>query len=142
MGTRREGRQAALQLIYQVDAARRFDDVEQAISEHFDNLAPETDQDTRAFATELCSGVAARLDEIDALLELASKNWRLERMSQVDRNVLRLATYELLSDPSVPPKAVINEAIELGKAFGSAESAAFINGVLDRVLKETSSSDR
>ena len=73
---------------------------------------------------------------IDAILQRASKNWRLERMARVDRNVLRLATWELRFAPEVPAKVVINEAIEVARRFGAAESPAFVNGLLDRIAQE------
>ncbi|HEX7488531.1 MAG TPA: transcription antitermination factor NusB, partial [Anaeromyxobacteraceae bacterium] len=84
-------------------------------------------------AEELVRGVARHRRELDAAIEAVSQNWRLDRMARVDRNVLRLATFELLHRDDVPVKVAINEAIELGKKFGSESSGAFINGILDRV---------
>ena len=85
------------------------------------------------FAQRLGVGVDERLEEIDALIERASKNWRVPRMPAVDRNILRLATYELLACPDVPVSVSINEAVELAKRYGDKDSRAFINGLLDRI---------
>ena len=83
----------------------------------------------------LVRGVAEHRRQIDDAIEGVSSNWRLDRMARVDRNVLRLAAYELLHRPDVPVKVAINEAIELGKKYGSESSGAFINGVLDRIAE-------
>jgi N utilization substance protein B len=85
------------------------------------------------FARALVRGVASRREEIDRLIGAASEHWRLDRMPVIDRNLLRLAVYELISTPDVPPGVVLNEAIELAKEFGTEASPAFVNGVLDRV---------
>ncbi len=90
-------------------------------------------EEKRAFAKELLDGVHTHLDEINSLISRFSENWRLERMSLVDRNILRLASYEILCRPDIPGKVSINEAVEIGKKFGSEESGAFINGILDRI---------
>jgi len=86
-----------------------------------------------AYLTKLVEGVAAHQEELDALIRQHSEHWRLERMAAVDRNLLRLALYELLHQPAIPAKVVINEAVELAKRYGSEESGSFINGVLDRI---------
>jgi N utilization substance protein B len=96
--------------------------------EHFD--APEG---SRAFAEELVNGVHRHLGEIDVLIKRFSENWRLERMSAVDRNIIRLAAFELLYRPDIPAKVSLNEAVDLGKKFGSEESGSFVNGILDRI---------
>ena len=89
-----------------------------------------------AYSLALLDGVVARKDAIDEALKAAATNWRLSRMTPVDRNVLRLGAYELLFDSSNPPlEVVINEAIELAKRFGSEDSPAFVNGVLDQIGK-------
>lgn len=140
MGKRRAGRVAALQILYQVDAQRdlaggepELDDVVRRHFAHFDVGAAE---DVREFAAALCQGVLEAQQQIDRLIEQASEHWRLDRMSRVDRNVLRIAAFELLTHADVPPRVAINEAIEIAKAFGSTDSGAFINGVLDRVLRD------
>ncbi len=90
----------------------------------------------RPFAEQLVNGVYQHRDELDAMIVAASENWRLERMSIIDRNVLRIALFEMLYLHEIPPKVSINEAIELGKTFGSPDSGAFINGILDHLLRE------
>jgi N utilization substance protein B len=86
-----------------------------------------------AYLTKLVEGVTVNQDELDALIRQHSEHWRLERMAAVDRNLLRLALYELLHQPAIPAKVVINEAVELAKRYGSEESGSFINGILDRI---------
>ena len=91
-----------------------------------------------AFCLALYDGVVSKLDEIDARLAAAVENWRLPRMPTVDRNVLRLGAYELLHTPETPAQVAFDEAIELARRYGSADSSAFVNGVLDRVRREAS----
>jgi N utilization substance protein B len=87
----------------------------------------------REFCQKLVEGVRRSQDQIDPLIEENSENWSLKRMAAVDRNILRLATFELLYCPEIPFKATLNEAIELAKKFGSDDSGAFINGILDKI---------
>jgi N utilization substance protein B len=94
------------------------------------------DPATHAFALSLVRGTKQQQEKIDQLLAQYAEHWDLERMSVVDRNILRMAVYELLWAPEVPPKAAINEALEIAKKFGTTESSRFINGVLDRILRE------
>lgn len=94
------------------------------------------DEEVRAYAEALVRGVVAMRDELDERIQKVSLHWRLDRMACVDRNLLRLGAYELTErGEDVPRKVVINEAVEIAKRFGTAESSAFINGVLDRVAK-------
>jgi N utilization substance protein B len=85
------------------------------------------------YLQELVEGVGSHLEELDALIVRYSEHWRLERMTIVDRNLLRLAIYELLYQPGIPPKVVINETVEMAKRFGSEASGGFVNGILDQV---------
>ena len=85
------------------------------------------------FAIRLCTGAYGAVEEADRCLREVARNWDLKRMAVIDRNVLRMAIYELLHCPDIPPKVTINEAIEIGKKFSTANSGAFINGILDRV---------
>jgi transcription antitermination protein NusB len=132
MGSRRTGRERALQALYQLDVAeggpREALEAAWASSEEGQN-----DANAHAFAAELVNGVQQQLAHIDALIEEHSHNWRLERMARIDRNILRLAIFELKYREDIPRKVTLNEAIELGKRFGTEESSAFINGLLDRV---------
>ncbi len=130
--TRRTGRAYALQLLYARDGDPSTDVVEVA-GRWASDLELEVDGPAQAFARELVAAAVARAAEVDELITSASKNWRIDRMSRVDRNILRLGACELLAFRDVPVKVVINEAVELAKRFGTAESSAFVNGVLDRI---------
>jgi transcription antitermination protein NusB len=131
-GIRRSGRAYALQLLYARDGDPATDVADAAVS-WASEFELEVEAAAQAFARELVAAASARADEVDALVAGASKNWRIERMSRVDRNILRLGACELLAFRDVPVKVVINEAVELAKRFGTAESSAFVNGVLDRI---------
>jgi N utilization substance protein B len=93
------------------------------------------------FFLELVNGVAHCRDDIDRIIEGYSSNWRVTRMSGVDRNVMRIAVYEMLSREDIPPKVSINEAIDIGKRFGTEESGSFINGILDSIRKAVDGGD-
>jgi N utilization substance protein B len=144
MGTRRRAREFALQILYQLDAQEIAD--EQALAlfwRNFASAAPDTDEprdapdvETRSFAELIVRGVRDHQADIDGLIQKVSKNWRLERMARVDRNLLRMAVYELKYVDDVPAKVAINEAIEIAKRFGTGESSAFVNGILDRCREE------
>ncbi len=139
MGARRIARERALQALYQLDmgsVATSEAALEAAWAASSEEGAKETEAGAEAFARELVVGVWARRADIDALIERHSHNWRLDRMSRIDRNVLRLGLYELAHCPDIPRKVTLNEAVELGKTFGSEESSSFINGLLDRAAAE------
>jgi N utilization substance protein B len=129
---RTRARERALQALYQIDVAA--EGIEEALSCFWRNFEP-VEQEVRELAESFVRGVAEHRREVDEAIERASSNWRLDRMAKVDRNVLRIAVYELLRT-DVPVKVAINEAIELGKKFGSESSGAFVNGVLDRIAAE------
>ena len=131
-GVRRTGRAYALQLLYARDGDASTDVSNAAVS-WASEFELEIEPAAQAFAQELVAAAAARGAEIDELITSASKNWRIDRMSRVDRNILRLGACELIAFRDVPVKVVINEAVELAKRFGTAESSAFVNGVLDRI---------
>ena len=131
MRNRTKAREFALQVLYQVDI-RRGECV--PILEEFWGAHQPT-ADIKTFATELVEGTVAHAKEIDRLITAHANNWDLKRMAVVDRNILRLGTFELLHRADVPPTVCINEAIELAKRFGDAESAKFINGILDAIYK-------
>lgn len=130
----------ALQVLYQVEVSQTPAD--EAIHLYYeilgagDDLKFQVSVSARPFAEHLIEGVSVRKSEIDELIASASEHWRLERMSIVDRNILRIALFEMLHCPDIPPKVSINEAVDLGKTFGSADSGAFINGILDHILAE------
>jgi transcription antitermination protein NusB len=133
---RRQSRRAALQVLYAADVAGAREpgepvaDVFERVAAHFDLHGG-----AHAFAKELVLGVEAHRPGIDARITACARNWRLERMAAVDRNVLRLAAYELLHTET-PSSVVIDEAVELAREFGSEPSPAFINGVLDAIARE------
>ena len=125
---RRESREKVFQTLFMMDALGVGPD--EAIP--LFALSSELPSDTRYYA-ESVRGVWGRVGEIDALIGEAAEHWRVERMTLVDRNILRLGAYELSPGSDIPVAVAINEAVELGKRFGSEESAAFINGILDRI---------
>ena len=129
---RTKARERAVQALYQIDVAAT--DLDEALQRFWKSFEP-VEREVMDLAEALVRGVAQHRRAIDDTIERISTNWRLDRMAKVDRNVLRLAVYELLRT-DVPVKVVINEAIELGKKFGSESSGAFVNGVLDRVAAE------
>ena len=131
-GVRRTGRAYALQLLYARDGDAATD-VAGAADRWAAEFELEVEPAAQAFARDLVAAAADRATELDELIAASSKNWRLDRMSRVDRNILRLGATELLAFRDVPVKVVINEAVELAKRFGTAESSAFVNGVLDRI---------
>ena len=130
-GPRRKGREAALKILFQMDLAESQAD--EAIDAYWENFDLEAEGDE--YADLLVQGVDQHRDQVDETIQEASARWRLERMARVDRNALRIGTYELLYCPDVPTRVILDEAIELGKRFGSEDSGAFINGVLDRVAQ-------
>lgn len=131
-GIRRSGRAYALQLLYARDGDPATD-VAGAVASWAEAFEIELDPAAQAFARDLVAAASQHGTQIDALIGAASKNWRIDRMSRVDRNILRLGACELVAFRDVPVKVVINEAVELAKRFGTAESSAFVNGVLDRI---------
>ena len=140
MGKRREGREVALQLLFHWDL-----NVQQSLGgaelELFWEFRPSI-QGVRTFATNLLNGVIARQATIDEKISKYTANYELRRISAVDRNILRMAIYEMLFCTDVPPVVSINEAIEIAKRFGSEESGRFVNGILDRVRAEVPRSPR
>ena len=146
-GNRRQGREIALKMIYSLfdqdqslqvaldDFWRAFrfrDDIlGDALEEADQSVSPEV----RDFAEELVRGVYDQLETIDETLHSYSTNWSLERMARVDLALLRLSTYELMCRPDIPVNVIINEAVEIGKRYGTKETPAFINGILDRISR-------
>lgn len=131
MGTRRQARECALQMLYQLDLSHTK--IDELIGRYWQ--VNEADGEVHVFADELVRGVAGHLTEIDELVAAHSTNWKLSRMAAVDKNVLRLAAYELTRRPDIPVKVTINEAVEIAKRFGTADSGAFVNGILDNIAR-------
>jgi N utilization substance protein B len=129
---RTRARELALQFLYQADLIKKT-------SAEADDFLREEERDpeTRRFAQRLIEGVLENREEVDQVIQDVAQNWNISRMAVVDRNVLRLATHELLHCQDIPPKVAINEAIEIGKRFSTQNSGAFINGILDRIMNRT-----
>lgn len=132
MRKRTLGRDLALKFLYQIDITK--DSVAKELDFFWENQQ-ETELSVREFAEVLIKGVAEKLAEIDKKISQFADNWELKRMAVVDRNILRLATYELLFLPDIPPKVTINEAVELAKRYGDVNSGRFINGIVDKIHK-------
>jgi transcription antitermination factor NusB len=131
MRKRTKAREYALQVLYQLDIRRG--DLRETLQEFWDARQPPSE--VKTFAQQLAEGTMTHLREIDQLISAHANNWDLKRMAVVDRNILRLGVFELRYVTDVPPTVCINEAIELAKRFGDAESAKFINGILDAIHK-------
>lgn len=133
--TRRAARALALQVLFGLDDGVDDGDAAGAVAAWADRFELPADQAVRELATGLVALVVGhgRRGGVDDAIVAGSRNWRLERMARVDRNILRLAVGELIHAPETPVRVVINEAVELAKRFGTAESSAFVNGVLDRI---------
>lgn len=135
MGARRTARERALQALYQLEMAdgQPVEALATAWAAAPDNGG--ADPETQGFALQLVSGVRSHLQEIDSLIQSFSHHWRIDRMTRIDRNVLRLGIFELKYAPEIPRSVSIDEAVELGKRFGTEDSPAFINGLLDRIAQ-------
>ncbi len=129
MRRRTRAREIAVQFLYQLDL--RGDEALDSLHEYVESET--TDKEMRDFAIRLIQGSRRHQEETDSRLKEVTRNWDLSRMATLDRNVLRMAVFELLHCPDIPPKVTINEAIEIGKKYSTANSGAFINGILDRV---------
>ncbi len=129
MGKRRQAREMAMQALYFLE--EQAGDADQALALFCGNFAPP--RKTRLFFEELVHGVQQSRAVIDAIVETYSDNWKVFRMPRVDRNVIRVAVYEMFWIEDIPAKVTINEAIDIGKRFGTEDSGAFINGILDRI---------
>ena len=129
MGNRRKSRELAMQALFYIDMCQN--DSPDLLERFCKNFTPS--RKVLPFFYQLVTGVLQTRSDIDAIIERFSDNWKLSRMSCVDRNVIRIAVYELLCCNDIPPKVTINEAIDVGKKFGTEESGAFINGILDSI---------
>ena len=129
MGHRRRARECALQMLFQLDLTSG---TTAEVFGEFWRAQPAADE-IRAFAERLVAGVNSHRRGLDRILTGTSQHWRVERMAVVDRNVLRMAIFELVFEDETPPAVIIDEAIEVAKRFGGEESGAFVNGVLDAV---------
>ena len=137
MGIRRRARELALQFLYQYDALTESSGEvacpEDQLSLFWERSDSPVPQETKEFSSVLILGACKNLPHIDDIIGRFSEHWRLSRMSKIDRNILRLSIYELIYLSDIPPAVTINEAVELGKRFGTEESGSFINGILDKI---------
>jgi N utilization substance protein B len=134
MGSRRKARECALQMLFAADVASTRPD--ELARDFWSELADgELDEDGREFATRLTLGTLAHLEEVDVRIKSRAEHWRIDRMATVDRNVLRLAVYEFLHEPT-PRTVAINEALEVARRFSTYEATQFINGILDAIKRD------
>jgi N utilization substance protein B len=131
MGDRRQARELALQALFFFDMDKS--DPEQSFEVFCANNEEKLTQGVKPFFLDLVKGVLENSVQIDALLNKYSKNWKISRMPVVDRNIMRVATFEFIKCSDIPPSVTINEAVEIGKKYGTRDSGSFINGVLDRI---------
>jgi N utilization substance protein B len=138
MGKRREGREAAVQYLYQLDlnGEKQPGDPTVFWALHSGPGKAAVTAKTRTFTEQLVQGVTSHRDEIDERIKKYTANYELNRLAAVDRNILRLAIFEMLFSPDVAPVVIINEAIEIAKKFGTDKSGGFVNGILDRIKQE------
>jgi N utilization substance protein B len=132
VGVRRRAREIALQVLYQKEL--NCIEVEEALNLFWNNF--EVLKGAMGFSDRLVKGVEQHREDLDRVIEEYSSHWKVDRMTHVDRTILRIATYELLYCDDIPPRVAINEAIDIGKKYGSEDSGAFINGILDKVKSE------
>ena len=137
MRPRRKAREIAMQVLYGLDVSRG--NLKETIDLFWKNF--DVPEKVKAFSSILVEGAWNNRKQIDTLIGGCAENWSVERMSRVDRSILRMAVYELLYCRDIPPKVAINEAIDLGKLFGSENSGAFINGVLDALYTKLREKD-
>jgi N utilization substance protein B len=149
MRKRTRAREFALQVLYEMDIAGSAHEIDEALEDFWkdrtdlvltepEKLVLEEDKkepEIRAYAEKLVRGTLEKQKLIDPMIERFAENWEIQRMACVDRNILRLATYEILHVDEIPVKVAINEAVELAKRYGEQDSSKFVNGILDRIAK-------
>ena len=138
MGARTSGRESALQMLFALETGGGSGE---RVIRNYWALTP-GDPEGRVYADKVVRGAADDLTRVDEAIRKASTNWRLERMTRVDRNVLRLGVWELMNSAEVPRAVILDEAVELAKRYGTEESGAFVNGVLDRVANDLGRVDK
>jgi N utilization substance protein B len=134
MGSRRKARECALQMLFAADVSKmRADDL---VRTYWAELGDaDVEEPAREFATRLATGTLARLQELDERIKSRAEHWRISRMAVVDRNILRLAVYEFMHEPT-PRTVAINEALEIARRFSTYEATQFINGILDAIKRD------
>ncbi|MBI5756688.1 MAG: transcription antitermination factor NusB [Nitrospirae bacterium] len=139
MGYRRKSREYALQMLYQYDISHQHEGLPEGLPESLIDgfwTFKEVPENVREFTDNIVEGVIKNLSMIDSKINQSVMNWSIHRMAVVDRNILRMAIYELLFIKDIPVKVTINEAIEIAKRYGGEDSSSFVNGILDRVLND------
>ena len=131
MGARRKARELALQMLYQHDVSGNAPDM---IISTFEDLQ-KSKENTKEFAIKVFTGTLKHMQEVDDMIQAQAENWRLSRMSVVDRNIIRMSVYEFMHEDDTPKLVIIDEAIEIAKRYGTQKSSQFINGILDGILK-------
>ena len=135
MRKRTQSREFALQILYQVDIRRNVDPAEVIADFWQTSDSAAKDKEVKEYTEKLVNGTRQNLEKIDSLIERFAENWDIRRMAYVDRNILRLSTFEMVFSGEVPMKVAINEAVELAKRFGEPDSSKFVNGILDKIAK-------
>ena len=133
MGTRRKSRELTMQMLFQGDLGKQ---TPEEVCKLFWPSRDDVDAETRGFAEDIYRVATSRAVEIDGIIERHSKNWRIERMSVVDRNLLRAAVAEMLGFPMTPGPIIINESLEVARRYAAPESIHFLNGVLDAIARD------
>ena len=139
MGVRRRAREHSLQFLYQIDLLQSSlpqIDVSKQAELYWENKDKQPEKQVIEFSNRINTGISENLQTLDNIITKCSINWKFNRISKIDRNILRIAVYELLFLKDVPGKVAINEAIEIAKKFGTEDSGSFINGILDKISKD------
>ncbi|MCI6188781.1 MAG: transcription antitermination factor NusB [Clostridium sp.] len=131
---RKKSREKAMELLFSITLSK--DSVEEAMEVFVDNYEGNIKELDLDYIKALLEGVEANKNEIDSIIERNLQNWKLDRISKINLTILRVGVYEIVFDENIPKKVALNEAIELGKIYSDEKSVSFINGVLDKVLKE------
>ena len=132
MRKRTKAREYALKVLYQIEMTK--DGYKEAL-ESFWGREPEREESIREFASQLVKGVAENIKEIDETITKYTTNWQIGRMAVIDRNILRMATFEIQHLDDIPPKVSVNEAVDMAKKYGDKDSSKFVNGILDKIIK-------
>ena len=138
MGKRRLSRELALQFLYQYDISNELDslqliNLEELVGDFLTSQEIKIEPEVSEFMSVICRGVLENISGIDEVISRYCKNWRIARIANIDRNILRISVYEMVYLSNIPPPVTINEAIEVGRKYGNEETASFVNGILDRV---------
>lgn len=138
MGIRRKARESTLQILFQLE----FNDLqsEKTIQHYWQKR--KASEEVKEYSQWLVNGILTHKEEIDSVIQSVSEHWRIARMAVVDRNILRMAVYELLFEEDIAPAIIINEAIEIAKKYSSEEAATFVNGILDAIRKKWQSNKK